>query len=392
MNQTQYPKNLESATKYEYKFWNTQPMTKIKEHVTVDTEFNNETLSNQQESLPDGFVWMKYDFSKFEDKQKISLFLSKFYGLDSSAEFSKQYNETYLDWLSNERTYIALGVEYKLATMGFIYGHVQKTQVNRRQLDIVEVNLACIHPKLRNKNLLPRLITELRRQFDSLGYKYGTFSTVNYMSKPFCSSVAWNRVIGAKVLIDTGFIKLDQSLTLEMVKNSSRLPSKLDIENYNFKKMDESHIDRAYELFNNYMDKYNVHPIFNKDDFKREFYNNKFINTFVVENSNGQVLDFFSYYTLTTNVLKNNTKHKNIKRGYLYYYTCQNLTPYKLLQNILILVKTHGVDVFTALDNMENMYVLRELGFDETSTTYHQYMYNLKIPTLQNTQVARIYS
>lgn len=393
MNQTPYPKNLETATKWEYKFWNTQPVTKFKENVMIDTEFqnNNTNISNQPDALPEGFEWVNYDFSKSEDKQKVSTFLSKFYGLDVNAEFSKQYNENYLEWVSAGRTYVALGVEHKLAPMGFIYGYVQKTQVNRKKLDVVEVSLACIHPKLRYKHLLPRLITELRRQFNLLGYNYGTFSTSNYLSKPFCSSVVWNRIISAKILLESGFVKLDKSITLEAVKKSSYLPDEPTFGNYEFKKIEESHVDQTYDLFNRYIDKYNIHPIFTKEEFKREFFDNKFISTYVVEDENGYVIDFVSYYTLNTSVLVKNDKHKNIKRGYLYYYTCQNLTPYKLLQNILIIAKKYGVDVFTALDNMENMNVLRELGFDETPTTQHQYMYNIKIPTLQNTQIAKTY-
>ena len=421
MNITPYPKNLETAVNWDYKFWNTQPVTKVNESVILEKEFTlqeekieklqdtpvkneqgllvsapaacslslSEKNEQLQETLPENFAWVNYDLSKESDKEKISVFLNKFYGMDVNGEFSRQYNANYLEWLISDKQYIALGVEHKGTLMGFIYGHVTKTQVNKRQLDLVECSLLCIHPKLRYKGLTPKLVTELKRQFTVLGYKYGTFSTVNYLSMPFCSVVAHNRIISAKILLETGFVKLDETITLDAVKKTSKLPDEPTVDG--FKKMEESHVDQAFDLFNQYMKKYNFHPIFSKDQFKTEFYNNKFITTYIIENKKGEVLDLVSYYTLPSLVLNKNEKYKTIKRGYLYYYTCVNTTPYKLLQNILIIGKKFGVDVFTALDNMENMYVLKELGFDESPTTYHEYMFNLKIPALQNFQVAKVF-
>lgn len=387
-----YPKNLETAVNinWNYKFWDSQPVAKLKENVILDQEINQEIKENNQNpaSLPNGFEWINYDFSKLEDRQKISIFLSKFYGIDSAGEFNRQYGESFLEFMSKDRVYIALGVEHKSAPMGCIFGYVQKTQVNRRILDMVDVSLACIHPKLRSKNLLPTLITELRRQFNLLGYKYGNFSTVNYLSCPYTSTSLWNRILNAKILIETGFVKLDSSITLKAVKKSKALPEDPSL---NFVKMNKDHIDQAYELFNKYMDKYNVHPIFSKDEFRREFYENKFINTFVLEDNNGIITDFLSYYVLDTNILVKNDNFKNIRRGYLYYYTCNNTTSYKIIQNAIILAKKYGVDVFSALDCMENANVLRELGFDETPTTFHNYVYGLKIKKLENYQVSKLY-
>ena len=391
MNLVPYPKNIDNATKWDFKFWSTQPVTKLNENIIVDTDsgITNTLQDSLPDSLPENFEWKNYNLSDLGQRTKILVFLNKFYGTDINNEFSKQYSENYLEFISNNRTYVAVGVEHKDTIIGFIYGFVTKTQVNRKQLDLVEVSLLCIHSKLRYKRLTPKLILELKRQFNVLGYNYGTFSTVNYVAKPFTSSIAFNRIISAKILIDTEFVKLDKTITLESVKKVSFLPDKPS--HVGFKKMEESHVDQAFDLFTEYIQKYNYHPIYTKDSFKMEFYNNKFINTYVMTDKNGNVTDFISYYTLNVTVLKKNQKYKNIKRGYLYYYTCVNSTPYKLLQNVLIMAKKYGTDVFTALDNMENTYVLKELGFDESPTTYHLYTYNFKIPNLQNVQVAKTF-
>lgn len=395
MNQTPYPRNLEAAKKWEFKFWPTQPVPKLNEIVMLDSPIEPVVNSDNNivpEVLPTDFEWVNYDLTNEDHKTKITTFLNKFYDIDVLGEFSKQYNNFYLDWLSNGKQYIALGVEYKKnsALSGFIYGHVSKTQVNRKQLDLVEANLLCVHPNIRNKKLVPKLVKELKRQFNSLGYVYGTFSTVNYLPKPVTSLNTYTRVLSAKILIETGFVKLDKNITLATVKKEKSLPDKptYDI----FIKMEEKHLDQAFDLFNRYVQKYNFHPIFTKEQFRLEFLDNKFITTYVVEDKeSSNVVDFISYYTLTTNVLKKNEKFKTIKRGYLHYYTCLNSTPYKLIQNLLIMANKYGVDVFTATDNMENYYILKELGFDESPTTLHYYFYNYKVPTLQNIQVAKLF-
>ena len=397
MNFSPYPKNYETAKKWTYNFWSTQPIAKLDETVFVDTDIATQDSLNLENpvTLLDDFTWVNYDLNNEEHKTKISTFLTKFYGLDTSLEFRKQYNNNYLEWISNNKKYIALGVEYtkKNTLIGFIYGCVRKQQVNRKKLDLVEVSLLCIHPKLRYKKLTPKLITEFKRQFNLLGYNYGAFSTTTYLSKPITSLCSFNRVLNAKILLETGFVKMDATITLDHVKKATYLPEQISYKDTvysNFTKMEEKHLDETYTLFNKYMGKYNFHPIFTKEQFQEEFLNNKFITSYVAEDKEGNVLDFVSYYTLTTDVLKKNEKYKNIKRGYLYYYSCVNCTPYKLIQNVLIMAKKYGVDVFTATENLENQFILRELGFDESPITYHQYLYNYKIPTLQNVQVGQV--
>lgn len=252
---------------------------------------------------------------------------------------------------------------------------------------MIEVNLLCIHPKLRNKRLTPVLIQELTRQFSLLGYSEGLYIASTYLPTPILTAKYYHKIINAKILCDTGFIKLDQNTTINNVKKAHKMSDTFI--NENFKKMESTHLDEMYALFNVYMNRYNLHPLYTQDEFNFIF-SNKLVTCYVLENEQGNVTDFISYYTTQTTVLKMNDKHKFIRKGQLYYYTSINENPFNLIKDLLIVAKNNNIDVFDALDIMENSNVIQELGFEEGTGVSHYYLYNRKIKPLKNIQCGMI--
>lgn len=77
------------------------------------------------------------------------------------------------------------------------------------------------------------------------------------------------------------------------------------------------------------------------------------IDTLVVENANGEVTDFLSFYTLLSTIM-NHPLHNNLKAVYS-FYNVHNQTPLLDLKiKALVLTKIKGFDGFNALDFMEN--------------------------------------
>jgi glycylpeptide N-tetradecanoyltransferase len=153
--------------------------------------------------------------------------------------------------------------------------------------------------------------------------------------------------------------------------------------------MEPRHLDQMFDLFNLYMEKYNLHPIFTQDEFKEKF-SNKLITCYVLESDDGDVLDFVSYYLMQSRVLKACEKHEFIRKACLYYYTSVNATPFSLISDLLIVAKNNDIHVFDALDIMENANVISELGFDEGTGFLHYYLYNWKVKPLKNIQCSWI--
>lgn len=391
-----YPKNLDDALKWNYKFWSTQPVKKIREITYVDGEIEHKQqndITTAPEQLPDGFEWCNMDFNNDQNINEITEFLNKYYVEDKNGNFRLHYTTEMLRWLYKDPNHIAVSVKYntddKKTIIGFICGKVTKMQINRKQLDLIEINLLCIHPKLRQKRLAPRLIKEITRQFNLKGYFYGIYTAATYLPAPVTTIKYYHRPINIDKMVATGFTRLTNNLTVDQIKNGIKIrgkPSEL------FVKMEPDHVGSAYKLFNKYMDKYNYHPIYSLDEFNYLFMNNDFVSSYVLEDDNGNVVDFISYYTLKTKVLTNNNSDKNefLNIAYLFYYTCVNTTIYKLLNELIYVVNDNNIDVLTAFDIMENENVLTEVGFEEGSGILHYYLYNWKTKPIKNNQLATI--
>jgi len=382
-----YPKTREDAEKRIYKFWDTQPVPKLNEIITIDSKIE-ETI-NQNDvplSLLENFEWCVLNLNDDNDLTTMTMFLDKFYVEDNKNEFRLHYTNDLLSWMYKDSTNIALCVKTNNVLVATICGKVIKTQVNKNKIDMIEVNLLCVHPKLRNKRLAPVLIQELNRRFSLLGYSTGIYTASTYLPTPILTAKYYHKILNAEVLYDTGFVRADKNTSLKNIKKAHKLPSTTQPF---FKKMQLSHIDQMYNLFNTYMEKYNLHPLYTKEEFATLF-TNKLVTCYVLENDNSEVIDFVSYYTMESRVLKNNEKHKFIKKAYLYYYTSLNETSYNLIKNLLIVARNHNMDVFTAMDIMENHSTLQDLGFDQGTGSSHYYLYNWKIKPLKNIQCSMI--
>ena len=381
-----YPKNLDAALKWDYKFWSTQPVPKLKEKSFIDgpimNEMKSEEIRNTPYELVDGFEWSLINFNNDNNVIEISEFLDKYY-------VEEHYSPEFIKWMYANKEHIGVAVRYSQnkTIIGFICGKVVKMQVNKMKLDMIEINLLCVHPKLRRKRLVPILIKEITRQFNLKGYFHGVYTDVLYLPSPIITVNYYHRAINLDTLLETGFTKLDSTHDLENIKKILKLPKK---NSNNFKRMELQHLDVVYDLFNKYMDKYNYHPIYTKDEFKHIFLDNQFVFSYVFENEGGDVIDFASYYTMPTRVLVKNEKHKFINKGYLFYYTCNNMTAYRIINELLIAGSLNKIDVFDAINIMENESILKELKFEEGTGMLHYYFYNWKTKPLKNIQVGTI--
>jgi glycylpeptide N-tetradecanoyltransferase len=76
------------------------------------------------------------------------------------------------------------------------------------------------------------------------------------------------------------------------------------------------------------------------------------INSFVVENV-ATITDFFSFYSLPSTILKHEV-HKELRVAYSYYNVSTTNRLKEGMEDMLIVAKEMGYDVFNALDVMEN--------------------------------------
>jgi glycylpeptide N-tetradecanoyltransferase len=95
----------------------------------------------------------------------------------------------------------------------------------------------------------------------------------------------------------------------------------------------------------------------------------------VVENEEGVITDFISYYSLPSTVLKSE-KYDKINACFSYYNVATSVDMTELMRNAVILAQADGFDVYNCLNIMDNQEVFEELKFGRGSGSLHYYFFN----------------
>jgi glycylpeptide N-tetradecanoyltransferase len=101
------------------------------------------------------------------------------------------------------------------------------------------------------------------------------------------------------------------------------------------------------------------------------------INSYVVEDSK-TITDFFSFYTLPSSILKHET-HKLLRVAYSYYNVSTTNRLRQGIEDMLVIARDLGYDVYNALDVMENTEFLELLKFGVGDGHLHYYIYNWRV-------------
>lgn len=393
--QRAYAKTLDEYKQKPSKFWINQPVPKPDAKVYQYEQIKDLQADSTPLKLLDGFEWSQLDIKDEKDTNNIREFLENNYdslGKNNGEKFRMLYSNAFLKWLIcdralNQDDIICLGVRVKSNNMlvGFVVGIPMLMQIGKNQIKMLEVNLLCVHKKLRTKALASVIIKELTRQACLKGYQQAIFSGIRYTPKPFVTVNQSHRALNIQHLIDTGFTSIENNLNMKSLKKALRLPE--SVSDDNFIPLTANYLTETYDVFNNYLKKYTVHPIFTLEQFKNTFLGNKFVVSYVLF-ENDHVIDFVSYYKLPTKVMAKPDTY--INTAYLFYYSANQETAYRMIRNIMIIAKNKNIDLFNALDIMENEDVFKDLNFEQGPTNFHDCLYNYSCPELENFRIAYV--
>lgn len=158
-----------------------------------------------------------------------------------------------------------------------------------------------------------------------------------------------------------------------------------------FRAMNEKDIPATQKLLAEYLEKFNLSPLFSPEEFKHWFSpQNGIICSYVVEDSsNGSITDMVSFYTLPSTVM-HHAVHKTVKAAYSFYNVATKTPWIDLMNDALISAKNANFDVFNALDLMENKKFLEPLKFGIGDGNLQYYVYNWRCPNMMPEDVGLI--
>uniref|UniRef100_A0A4W4G129 Glycylpeptide N-tetradecanoyltransferase n=1 Tax=Electrophorus electricus TaxID=8005 RepID=A0A4W4G129_ELEEL len=389
------PKTMQDARRHNYRFWNTQPVRKIDEEVTSHGPIQSEMQSIREESysLPQGFCWESLDLGNPEQLGELCTLLNENYTEEDDNTLRFHYTPQFLlwalcppGWRSEWHCGVRVSANRKL--VGFISAVPTTVQIHSTERKMVEVNFLCVHKKLRSKRMAPVLIREMAWRVQRHGLMQAIYGTSAMLPTPMASSRYWHRSLNPRKLIELNFSSLSRNMTLQRALKLNRLPEKT--KTAGLRLMARADIPRVQVLLRKYLRGFHLFPILNQEEVQHWLLpQDGVIDTYVVEAPDGVITDMVSFYTMSSTVL-NHLVHTSLKAAYA-LYTVATATPVQqLMEDVLVIAKARGFDVFMALSVMENNVFLEPLRFTEGGSGVQYYLYNWRCPSITEDKVTKV--
>uniref|UniRef100_A0A914CJ04 Glycylpeptide N-tetradecanoyltransferase n=1 Tax=Acrobeloides nanus TaxID=290746 RepID=A0A914CJ04_9BILA len=253
---------------------------------------------------------------------------------------------------------------------------------------MVEYNFLCVHVDHRNKRITPILYREIARRANQEGIFQAAFTAAIVIPKPMGICRYYHRSLNPKKLIETGFSHLPKNKTMETVIKTYKLPE--ETKTSGLTELTPRHLDGAYQLLTDYLNKFDFVPKFEREEFDHFFLPRKNVAYSYVVEKDGKVTDMISFFNLSTTVLRHPI-HKQIRTAYSFYNVATTTSLVNLMEDALILAQRENFDVFNALTSMENQSFFDELKFRIGDGELHYYLYNWKCPDIESKNVGLVF-
>ncbi|XP_025093637.1 glycylpeptide N-tetradecanoyltransferase 1-like isoform X3 [Pomacea canaliculata] len=390
------PKSLEEAKKKKFHFWETQPVPRFDEVIQCNAEIEPDKpvgeIRSEPLSLPSGFTWDTLDIGDPLILKELYTLLNENYVEDDDNMFRFDYSPEFLQWALQPPGWLrtwhcGVRVIKSKKLVGFISAVPANIKIYNRTKKMVEINFLCVHKKLRSKRVAPVLIKEITRRVHQQGLFQAVYTAGVVLPKPVASCRYWHRSLNPRKLIEVKFSHLSRNMTMQRTLKLYKLPD--TPRTPGFRRFTPADVADAYKLLAQYMQKFDLAPVFSKEEFRHWFIpRENIVDSYVVERD-GEITDFVSFYTLPSTVMHHPT-HKLLKAAYS-FYNVSGATPWvDLMQDALIVAKNMGFDVFNALDLMDNKEFLEKLKFGVGDGFLQYYLYNWRCPSMDTHKVGLV--
>ncbi|KAK0611796.1 acyl-CoA N-acyltransferase [Immersiella caudata] len=385
-----------------YKFWATQPVPQFDEK---PEEFKEGPLRLQKvedistEPVPlnlEPFRWVVLDLTNEEEMAEVEKILNGHYVEDDEAMFRLKYSRSILKWSLMSpgwKKQWHIGIRSGTTLCAFISAIPVEIRVRDNVMHSSEVNFLCVHKKLRGKRLAPVLIKEITRVINLEGIWQAIYTGGVVLPRPVSTCRYYHRALDWLKLYEVGFSPMPAGGKIQIQQRKYKLPD--NTATRGLRAMEAKDVDGVDNLLNRYLKRYDLAPVFSREEIEHWFLNTndkdgeKVVWSYVVEDDNGKITDFFSFFCLESLVIKS-PKHSSIRAGYLFYYATEVglTTPVEkpalkkrlneLMGDALILAKRYKFDVFNALSLMDNALFLEQQKFGPGDGQLHYYLFNYK--------------
>ncbi|KIL93273.1 hypothetical protein FAVG1_03250 [Fusarium avenaceum] len=386
-----------------YKFWQTQPVPKFGEEPTLKEGplriQKVEEVDKEPAGLIPGFEWVTMDLTNEEEIKEVYELLNKHYVEDDEAMFRFNYSPSILRWAMmppgwKKEYHVGVRATQSRLLVAFISAIPVHLRVRENVVTCSEVNFLAIHKKLRGKRLTPVLIKEITRRSNLDGIWQGLYTAGVVLPKPVSTCRYFHRAINWQKLYECGFSPLPPNSKPQYQVRKYALPDDTTIKG--LRPLEEKDLDAVMDLYKRYNSRFDMTPEFTREEAQHWFLPKVGTNepqavwTYVVEDENNKITDFFSFFCIESTAI-GNSKHNVIKVAYMFYYGTEvalqdnfDKAALKkrlndLVHDALIISKRYKFDVFNALTLMDNALFLEQQKFGAGDGQLHYYLFNYRV-------------
>ncbi|KAH8881687.1 Glycylpeptide N-tetradecanoyltransferase [Thozetella sp. PMI_491] len=387
-----------------YKFWSTQPVQQFveaaKPEVIEEGPIKVQTIDEIPAEPPqlalDGFRWVQVDLNDEKEMQEVYKLLNGHYVEDNESLFRFNYSPSLLKWALMSpgwKKQWHVGIRVGETLCAFISAIPTEIRMRNNVLHCSEVNFLCVHKKLRSKRLTPVLIKEITRLCNREGIFQAIYTAGIVLPRPVSTCRYFHRALNWQKLYEVRFSPCPPNSKPAYQVRKYAVPSNTSTQG--LREMEAKDIDAVGSLLKRYLDRFDIAPVFTREEIdhwlldKKDPAGEQVVWSYVVENKDGKITDFFSFYCLESSVI-NHPKHNVVRAAYLFYYASEHglTTPFdkaglktrlnELVMDALILAKQNNFDVFNALSILDNGLFLEEQKFGAGDGQLHYYLFNYK--------------
>ncbi|KAG6536963.1 glycylpeptide N-tetradecanoyltransferase 1-like [Zingiber officinale] len=375
----------------QHRFWDTQPVRQFKDGLgpslvegPIEQPTPVDAVKQEPYNLPALYEWTTCDMDDDRTCSEVCNLLRDNYVVNEASTFRLSFSKEFLRWALCPPGYFKswhIGVRVKATQklVSFITGVPSRIRVRREVVRMAEVNLLCVHKKLRSKRLAPVMIKELTRRAHLENVWQAAYTGGLLLPTPIATCRYWHRSLNPKKLVDVRFYRLGPRMTMSRAVKLHRLPEA--IVTLGFRKMELADVPAITKLLRGFLSQFFIAADLDEKDVEHWLLPvENVVDSYVVQNpGTNELTDFCSFYTLSSSIL-NNQNHSVLKAAYSLYNVSTKTPLHQLVNDALIVAKKEDHDVFNALDIMHNHAFLDKLKFGPGDWRRHYYLYNYRIP------------
>ncbi|XP_044034402.1 glycylpeptide N-tetradecanoyltransferase 1-like isoform X2 [Siniperca chuatsi] len=390
------PKTLQQAKKHTYRFWDTQPVPRLGDSTGTHGPIAEGEASAREEpySLPQGFSWDTLDLSSPTVLRELCTLLNENYMEEDDNTIRFDFSLEYLQWALQPPNWLAqwhcgVRVDTNNKLVGFIAAVPADVRIYEMEKQMVQVKFLCVHKKLRLKRMTPVLIRELTRRVNQQGLYQAVYTADIVLPTPLSSCRYWHRPLNLRKLTEVSYPGLRQNMmNLQRALKFNRLPEVTKTPG--LRPVTKEDVAGIWSLLQANLRRFHLSPILSMQEVEHWLLpRENVIDTYVVEGDDGTLTDVVSFYSVSSRVL-NHPVHTGLRAAHLLYIASTATDPVNLMEDTLVLAKSKGFDIFSALDVMDNKSFLEKLKFSMNDTSLHYYLYNWMCPNVSPDKVGLV--